>query len=51
MKNKGLEDLFEKDDWLTQQRRRESRISFWDLDDAKKVRIEHEQDCDSRTGD
>ena len=48
MKSKGLDDLFEKDDWLAQQRIRESRISFWDLDDAKKVRMEHEQDCDVR---
>ncbi|MGN1406572.1 MAG: hypothetical protein ACI4WM_09865 [Erysipelotrichaceae bacterium] len=31
------------DDWLAKQRRLESRISPWDLDDAKKLKSEHER--------
>lgn len=31
------------DDWLAKQRRLESRISPWDLDDARKLKIEHEK--------
>ena len=45
-KNKDL-DIFEHDDWLKKERARESRISAWDFDDAKKLRQEHEDDCDA----
>lgn len=31
------------DDWLAKQRRLESRISPWDLDDARKLKTEHER--------
>ena len=31
------------DDWLAKQRRLESRISPWDLDDARKLKNEHEK--------
>ena len=39
-------DLFEKDNWLEEQRRLESRVSFWDLDEGKKIRYEHAENCD-----
>ena len=38
----------EKDNWLQEQLRLENSVSFWDLDDGKKLRKEHEEDCDSR---
>lgn len=46
-----LKEGFEKyntDDWLAEQIKRESRISAWDFDEGKRVRSEHEQDCDAR---
>ncbi len=30
------------DDWLAKQRAHEARVSAWDLDDARKLKIEHE---------
>ena len=45
MKNKDLE-IFDKDDWLSKERLRESRISAWDFDDGRKLRYEHQDDCD-----
>ena len=48
-KNREL-DIFEKDDWLSKERQRESRISAWDFDDAKKLRNEHKDDCDVEAG-
>ncbi|MBQ6559765.1 MAG: hypothetical protein IJL85_02945 [Erysipelotrichaceae bacterium] len=47
IKNKDL-DSFEHDDWLKKERARESRISAWDFDDARKLRQEHEDDCDAK---
>lgn len=38
----------EKDNWLQEQLRLENSVSFWDLDDGKKLRREHEEDCDAR---
>ena len=35
-----------KDDWLERERIRESKVSVWDLDETRKTRDEHEQDCD-----
>ena len=32
-------------DWLTQEIRYESKISAWDLDEPKKVRKSHEDNC------
>ncbi len=40
-------DTFEHDDWLKKERARENRISVWDFDDARKLRQEHEDDCDA----
>lgn len=39
-------DLEQKDDWLEKERLRESRISAWDFDEGKKLRSQHEDDCD-----
>ena len=49
MKNKELE-IFDKDDWLSKERQRESRISAWDFDDGRKLRNEHQEDCDVKKG-
>lgn len=38
----------EKDNWLQEQLRLENSVSFWDLDDGKKLRREHKEDCDAR---
>lgn len=46
-----IKNDFEKlnsDDWLKKEIEREKRISAWDLDEGKKIRSEHEQDCDAR---
>lgn len=40
MKNELFDDP---NDWLTEQRKRESKISAWDIDDAKKLKEEHEK--------
>ncbi|MBQ6335143.1 MAG: hypothetical protein IJI46_08760 [Erysipelotrichaceae bacterium] len=40
--------MFEGDDWLAKEIARESRISAWDLDEGKKLRQEHEENCDVR---
>ena len=39
-------ELVDNNNWLEQERKRESRISAWDFDDAKKLRYQHEEDCD-----
>jgi hypothetical protein len=36
------------DDWLEKEIARESRISAWDLDEGKRLRMEHEENCDVR---
>lgn len=44
-----IKNDFEKlnnDDWLKKEIEREKRISAWDFDEGKKVRNEHELDCD-----
>lgn len=47
--NKDLE-VFENrhDDWLAKERKYESTVSAWDLDEGKKLRAEHEEDCEAR---
>lgn len=40
MRNELFDDP---NDWLTEQRKRESKISAWDIDDAKKLKEEHEK--------
>lgn len=40
-------DQFAQDDWLKKELERESRVSFWDLDEGKKVREEHAENCDA----
>ena len=39
-------DQFAQDDWLKKELEREKRVSFWDLDEGKKLREEHAEDCD-----
>ncbi|MBQ6478168.1 MAG: hypothetical protein IJI44_02235 [Erysipelotrichaceae bacterium] len=34
------------DDWLKEELERESKVSFWDLDEGKKLRNEHLEDCE-----
>lgn len=37
-----------KDNWLAQEKKRESHISVWDMDDrASKVKSEHEDHCEA----
>lgn len=36
------------DDWLKKEIEREKRVSAWDFDDGRKVRYEHEENCDAR---
>jgi len=46
-----IKNDFEKlneDDWLAKEIARENRISAWDLDEGKKLRKEHEENCDAR---
>ena len=45
MKKNDL-DLFEGNDWLSRERAREKRVSAWDFDEGRKVRNEHEENCD-----
>lgn len=37
-----------RDDWLAKELEREKRVSFWDLDEGKKVRAAHEENCEAR---
>ena len=46
MADNELKDFNGKDDWLAQEIRRESRVSAWDLDDARRLKTEHEENCD-----
>ena len=39
-------DQFAQDDWLKKELEREKRVSFWDLDEGKKLREEHAENCD-----
>ncbi len=39
-------DQFVQDDWLKKELEREKRVSFWDLDEGKKLRREHAEDCE-----
>ena len=39
-------DQFVQDDWLKKELEREKRVSFWDLDEGKKLREEHADNCD-----
>ena len=34
------------DDWLAKEIAREKRVSAWDLDEGRKLRQEHEEDCE-----
>ena len=45
--NKNIDlETFAHDDWLEKERIRESKVSAWDFDDARKLRQEHADDCD-----
>lgn len=35
------------DDWLAKERKYESSISAWDLDEGKKMKAEHEENCEA----
>ncbi len=48
MAEKAFEDLGKRDDWLAKELAREKRISAWDLDETRKVRESHEENCDVR---
>ena len=39
-------DQFVQDDWLKKELEREKKVSFWDLDEGKKLREEHADNCD-----
>ena len=39
-------DLIDDDNWLEKEKARERRVSAWDLDDGKKLKLEHEDNCD-----
>ena len=39
-------DPMNQDNWLQQELEREKRVSFWDLDEGKKLREEHVEDCE-----
>ena len=46
-----IKNDFEKlnsDDWLKREIEREKRVSAWDFDDGRRVRYEHEENCDAR---
>lgn len=47
--NKDLE-VFENrsDDWLAKERKYEATVSAWDLDEGRKLRAEHEDNCEAR---
>jgi len=41
------DNLFDnKNDWLSQERRRESRINSFDITDGARLKEEHEEDCE-----
>ena len=41
-------DMYGSNDWLSEEIRKESRISAWDMDGGKLLREEHEAGCDAR---
>ena len=46
-----IKNDFEKlnsDDWLKREIEREKRVSAWDFDEGRRVRSEHEEECDAR---
>ncbi len=47
MAEKDLEGFTSNDDWLARELKREKQVSFWDLDEGKKVRQEHEENCEA----
>ena len=36
------------DDWLAKQKKLESKISAWDFDEGKRIKEEHEEDCEAK---
>ena len=38
------------DDWLLKEIEREKRVSAWDFDEGKRIREEHEENCDVKEG-
>lgn len=48
MLRKKTTEIFGADNWLEEELRRESRISAWDMDGGRQLRLEHEENCDAR---
>ena len=36
------------DDWLAKQKKAESKVSAWDFDEGKRVKNEHEENCEAK---
>ena len=48
MLKKHSDEIFGADNWLSEELKRESRISAWDMDGGRVLRMEHEANCDAR---
>ena len=47
--NKDLEQFENRsDDWLAKQRSIENKTSAWDIDEGKKIKQHHEENCEAR---
>lgn len=36
------------DDWLAKQREKENTVSAWDIDEGKKIKYNHEENCEAK---
>ena len=44
-----MDNNFEnKDDWFAKEKEREDKISVWDFDEGKTLKLEHEANCEAR---
>ena len=48
MLRRKTDEIFGADNWLEKELERESRISAWDMDSGRQLRMEHEANCDAR---
>lgn len=48
MLRRQTQEIFGADNWLEEELKRENRISAWDMDGGKQLRMEHEENCDAR---
>ena len=47
--NKDLEQFENRsDDWLAKQRAKENSVSAWDIDEGKRIKQYHEENCEAR---